>query len=91
MSADIICYCCGGLFYGKSVTELKKETIIARGAADDFLTSITYVYEHDTSFCHTCKRNILQLNVPKLALSNGLDFPEIDTCLKVIYQKMYPS
>jgi len=90
MSADIICYCCGGLFYGKSVTELKKETIIARGAADDFLTSITYVYEHNTSFCHTCKRNILRLNVPKLALSNGLHFPEIYTCLKVICQNIYP-
>jgi len=31
------------IFYGKSVTELKKETIIARGAADDFLNSVYYV------------------------------------------------
>ena len=90
MSPDMIRNCCGGLFYGKSVAEVKKETLMIKGATDDFLNSVYYVKKDNTFFCHTCRRNILRLNVPKLALSNGLDFPEIDTCLQVTCRNVHP-
>jgi len=40
MSADIICYCCGKLFNGKSVTELK-EPSLREGLLMIFQTRLT--------------------------------------------------
>ena len=43
MSPDMICNCSGGLFYGKAVAEVKKETLMMKGATDDFLNLVYYV------------------------------------------------
>jgi len=39
----MICNCCRGLFYGKSVAEVRKETLMMKGASDVFFNSLYYV------------------------------------------------
>ena len=53
MSPDMIRNCCGGLFYGKSVAEVKKETLMIKGATEDFLNSVYYV-KKSVKCCQKC-------------------------------------
>ena len=59
MSPDMIRNCCGGLFYGKSVAEVKKETLMIKGATDDFLNSVYYV-KKSVKRCQKCKNSHVQ-------------------------------
>ena len=76
--ADHVCVCCGGLFYQVNVTNLS-EVSIASKFGHSFLSSCSLA-----KVCHTCWKSIKTGKMPKLCLSNGLQFPDVPFILKVI-------
>jgi hypothetical protein len=80
-----ICPCCGRLMY---INQTAKISLNELHQSDEFITSIvnpliSSTTVNDQRFCRTCKTNILKGKVPRLALSNGLDFPTIPPEIQV--------
>lgn len=80
-----ICPCCGRLMY---INQTAKISLTELHQSDEFITSIvnpliSSITVNDQRFCRTCKTNILKGKVPRLALSNGLDFPMIPPEIQV--------
>ena len=80
---DRICNCCGGLWFPKSVRNLSKDTLRLKGITNDFINSAFYVDPSSEVFCQTCRLSVMRGKLPKLALTNGLDFPKIPEVVKV--------
>lgn len=72
-----ICASCGGLFFKKSVKDIDLSKLTKKGINEDFLNKNLKKFGENTKLCHTCYNSIVKCKIPKLALINGLDFPEI--------------
>jgi hypothetical protein len=82
---NIICSCCGGLWYVTSTTKISRGTLLERGFSDSFLDSVLCVDQDVHHLCVTCRKSVMAKNVPKMCLSNGFEFPIIPEELKVSY------
>jgi len=76
-----ICTCCGSLWFRSSVHSVSKANLVNKHNSE-FLEKIFHLSTGDTWICRTCYIYVLKGQVPKLALSNGLDFPHIPDVLK---------
>jgi hypothetical protein len=73
-----VCACCGGLWFLSS-TRLVTRT----HSSPEFNEKIFFVEnELESRLCETCYRDYQKGSVPRLALSNGIAFPEIPPILK---------
>lgn len=79
------CICCGRLWHINSIRKFSKQ-VITNKFGEEFATS-TFKLPNLTSkifgeFCGTCAKYITQGGVPRFAIVNGLDFPDIPDVLK---------
>ena len=80
----LVCVCCGGLFFKRSVKIFNEEEY----ANKIFMSKILFVKNQCNKFnsymiCNTCDTYARgNKKVPRLALSNGLDFNAIDKSLE---------
>ena len=80
----MVCVCCGGLFFKRSVKLFKEEDYPDK----DFMAKILFVKEKCNQFdsymiCNTCDTYARgNKKLPRLALSNGLEFNFIDGSLQ---------
>jgi hypothetical protein len=74
-----VCSCCGGLWFRTST-----RAVTANQCDKDLAKKIFYLMSEDTSYklCETCFRDYRRNQVPRLALANGIDFPEVPSVLK---------
>jgi hypothetical protein len=84
-SPSYICSCCGGLWYIKSTTCASKEKLIKSGCKTDFINTVLHVNQEQHRFCATCKKSVAEMQVPRLCLSNGFDFPVLSNDVKVLW------
>lgn len=84
---DNVCSCCGGLFYSESVKYGKTSAskLSQKGLTDEMIAKVLFVQQSQHLFCSTCKSYIYgkEPKIPRVALSNGLDFPTVPDVLKV--------
>ncbi|CAF1107368.1 unnamed protein product, partial [Brachionus calyciflorus] len=74
----LVCVCCGGTFFKRTVQKL---TIDKLSEIYNKVLNVEIVSETgDFMICLTCNKYITKIKpqVPQLALSNGLHFPEVD-------------
>jgi hypothetical protein len=77
------------LFYSSSTTLITEDKLIAENkkknkkCSQEFISLILYVDQQHPRLCSTCKTAAFSNRVPKLALSNGFDFPVIPPELQV--------
>lgn len=87
------CCCCGGLFFQEGVKDVSKETIESWKLSDISISHILCLKTQNRCkyaiLCINCCENAKSARVPKLALSNGLEFPPLPDELKV--DKIYLS
>jgi len=76
-----ICVCCGSLWFRSSVLTMSLNKILDKHD-QSFVDKIFNVSNSENWVCRTCHVYIQKGQVPRLALSNGLDFPEIPDVLK---------
>jgi hypothetical protein len=82
----LVCVCCGGLFFKRSVKLFIEEDYPDK----DFMAKIFYVKEKCNRFdsymiCNTCDTYARgNKKLPRLALSNGLEFNFIDDSLQCL-------
>jgi len=76
-----ICVCCGSLWFRSSVQKISPAIMQAKHD-QNFLDRIFHVKCSDSVICRTCYSYAQKGKVPRLALSNGLNFPEIPDVLK---------
>ncbi len=83
---NMICVCCGGLFFSRSVKKFNENDYKNK----DFLSQIFYVKIKCGELncywiCTTCDKYSRGNQIlPRLALSNGLNFNEIDPSLQIL-------
>jgi len=77
----LVCICCGALWFRSSVHSVSS-TNLEQKHNPDFLKNIFNVKSEDKWICRTCLIYVKRGQVPRLALSNGLDFPIIPEVLK---------
>ncbi|KAK3909216.1 hypothetical protein KUF71_003815 [Frankliniella fusca] len=71
-----VCNCCGRLFRLSQLHLQTKSNLREKGFSDEFIKSVFWVRNREESkFCSTCIKDIRRNTVPKLCLSNGLEFP----------------
>ena len=74
----VICSCCGGLWYQKSVRRISETCLSDIGK--EFVQSIlNYDQGNSNTFCKTCWSAVTAKTpkIPKLSLSNGFQFPVV--------------
>jgi len=76
-----ICVCCGSLWFRSSVQSTSPASMQTKHD-NGFIDKIFHVKCSDTWICRTCYSYTQKGKVPRLALWNGLDFPEIPDILK---------
>jgi len=76
-----ICTCCGSLWFRNSVHSVSKANL-ENNHSSGFLEKIFHVSTGKGWICRTCYIYVQKGQVPRLALSNGLDFPQIPDVLK---------
>jgi len=76
-----ICVCCGSLWFKNSVLSISLSTLLDQHE-QSFVNKIFNVKNSESWVCRTCHVYIKKGTVPRLALSNGLDFPEIPDIIK---------
>ena len=78
-----ICVCCGGLFFLRSVIKFKASDYKDKALLDKIFSIKIKSKEHNCYWlCITCNKYAkYNKKVPRLALSNGLQFNNIDQCL----------
>jgi len=88
-----VCSCCGGLYFSRSVKIFDEIDFDTQPIKDNFYNEELYEKEQETYFlCHTChnaknkfKRNKYNKeHLPRLAIKRGLQFNNIDDCLKIL-------
>ncbi|XP_055685430.1 uncharacterized protein LOC129791330 isoform X1 [Lutzomyia longipalpis] len=74
---EFICGCCECIFFKHSVRKLKIDKCKYSNKSDleDFLKISDYC-------CNTCLYSLNKNKLPKLAVKNGLAFPEVPDCIK---------
>ncbi|CAF0967783.1 unnamed protein product [Brachionus calyciflorus] len=72
----IICICCGGLFFRRSVIEFL-EKICKKPILNEIYYLKNKKSDNKLWICITCNRYMKNGRTPRLALSRGLDFPLI--------------
>lgn len=73
------CNSCGRLCRISQMKRLGKDGLIRKGFKDDFISKVFYVKQiSESKFCRTCSLAIEKGHIPKLCLSNGLNFPNVD-------------
>ncbi|KAK3932410.1 LOW QUALITY PROTEIN: hypothetical protein KUF71_012587 [Frankliniella fusca] len=74
-----VCNCCGRLFKFSQLHKESKTNLMKKGLSKTFLEKVQCVKDcEESKFCITCLKDIRKNIVPKLSLSNGLDFPVVD-------------
>ena len=77
----IVCVCCGGLFFKRSMIEF----YLDRMRHSSLFDSIFHVKKPDTNgkywICITCNKYFEERKLPRLALCQQLDFPPLDVRL----------
>jgi len=76
-----ICVCCGSLWFKSSVQSISMTNMQVQHD-QDFIEKIFHVKCNDSYICRTCHSYTQRGKVPRLALSNGLDFPNVPDVLK---------
>jgi len=76
-----ICTCCGSLWFRSSVHSVST-TNFEKKHSQEFLKKILYLSSGEVWICRTCYIYVQKGEVPRLALSNGLNFPNIPDVLK---------
>jgi hypothetical protein len=73
-----VCICCGGLWFQSSTR------LVTSSLHDSELDEKVFFLknEFESRLCETCYRDYRKGSVPRLALSNGIGFPEIPPILK---------
>ncbi|XP_046974744.1 uncharacterized protein LOC124541014 [Vanessa cardui] len=82
-----ICSCCGRLWHRNSLKSLKVNHLSF--FLDEVMRNIklsTFSDNNNYMFCYTCHNNLKAGKIPRLAMSNGLLFPDIPDVL----QKLTP-
>jgi len=85
-----ICSCCGALCYEESTSIITKEELREKGCSEEFVTAVLHYNQDIHRLCCTCKSYVLRKDdkkLPRVALANGLDFPEIPDQLKVKHER----
>jgi len=85
-----ICSCCGSLCYEESTSITSKEELQEKGCTEEFITAVLHCNQNIHRLCCTCKTYVLRKDdkkLPRVALANGLDFPEIPDQLKVKHER----
>ncbi|KAK3909205.1 UPF0294 protein VP2298 [Frankliniella fusca] len=79
-----VCNCCGKMYRISQLKTLNKSNLRKRKITNHFLNKVFWVEKKDEAkFCFSCAKDIETLfRVPKMALSNGLDFPVVDDDIK---------
>jgi hypothetical protein len=73
-----ICACCGGLWFKSSI-----RAVIANEFENELTRKVFFLKIDDApKLCETCFRDYRRNQVPRLALANGIDFPELPSVLK---------
>lgn len=76
------CICCDRLWFKSSMRMLSKNTLISKGASQEFLKLAFKTDINDTGqVCKTCYDSLMNLKIPESAVSNGFKFPDIPDCL----------
>ena len=78
-----VCVCCGGLWLHKSVVQLPVESIKQKHGVE-FLENCISRQTEKPLVCRTCFLAVSAGQVPKLALTNGLEFPSIPPELQLL-------
>jgi len=84
-----ICSCCGGLCYEESTSITSKEELREKGCSEEFLSAVLHYNQDIHRLCCTCKSYVFRKDnkkLPRVALANGLDFPDIPDELKVKHE-----
>lgn len=87
LGATNICSSCGGLWFLRQTSKLNKNTIAAKYSTE-FANKCFYLNTEQSNetnefiFCSTCRTNINNGKIPNICLTHGLDFPQIDNCIK---------
>jgi len=76
-----ICTCCGSLWFRSSVHSLSTANLESKHSPE-FLEKILNLSCSEAWICRTCYIYVQKGQVPRLAISNGLDFPKIPDVLK---------
>jgi hypothetical protein len=73
-----VCTCCGGLWFQSSTR------LVTPSPTDSELENKVFFLkeEYEPRLCETCYRDYRKGSVPRLALSNGIQFPKIPTILQ---------
>ena len=78
-----ICSSCGGLWFRKSITIYTEKSMLKHKNLTTNWNEICQIKINDNIvLCSTCKNGIFNNRIPKLALINGLQFPEIPEVLQ---------
>ena len=78
-----ICSSCGGLWLKKSITSYTQDSMVEhKKLVKNWEEICQIVNENKIILCYTCKNAIFNNRIPKLALINGLKFPEIPEILQ---------
>lgn len=81
-SCSYRCNCCGRLGYKKNLKNLKRWKLEEKGSSSSFLDHVFAIEKPGLQkFCKTCHTDITKNKIPKLCLSNGLDFPVVEPCI----------
>uniref|UniRef100_A0A8D9E244 ATP-dependent DNA helicase n=1 Tax=Cacopsylla melanoneura TaxID=428564 RepID=A0A8D9E244_9HEMI len=82
---DNICCCCDNLFFEKSVIVFDIQKLKENYAGSDFETFLSKICNAPSNLiCSTCLSHVKKGRVPKTALSNQLEYPEIPPCLEAL-------
>jgi hypothetical protein len=73
-----VCACCGGLWFRSST-----KTVTATQSNNELTSKIFHLrIDEIPKLCETCYRDYRRNMVPRLALTNGIDFPKIPHILR---------
>lgn len=76
---EFICCCCAGLFFRHSVIKFEEYKYSNSEVLEKIKNYVETIY-----ICRTCDTNSRKSKIPMLALSNGLEFPEVPECIKIL-------
>jgi len=85
-----ICSCCGALCYEESTSITTKEELREKGCSEEFVKAVLHYNQDIHRVCCTCKSYVFRKDnkkLPRVALANGLEFPDIPDRLKVKHER----
>ena len=85
---ETVCCCCEGLFFLNSVVEFDTENIDSKLKISKKLKEVGFknmiINFKSTKICRTCFKYVSREEIPKLATSRGLKFPDIPECISIL-------